>query len=320
MTSASTDQIKAAAFILKTSGLVAFPTETVYGLGADASNELAIQRIYQVKNRPSDHPLIVHISDQSAVSHWAKSIPSYAVELMNHYWPGPMTLVLERTANAKDFVTGGQETVALRIPSHPVALELLEEFSKLGGHGLAAPSANRYGAVSPTTAGAVEQELSEFLGASDLILDGGSSGVGIESTIIDCTGEAPVVLRPGAITSEMIESTTKLALRDQSVSSPRVSGSHKKHYSPNAKVVIDGLVSAGEGLIALSELTTPPGVIRLASPNDLEEYAGQLYSALRRADELKLETVHVIPPTGSGLAIAIRDRITRAADKGYLRA
>jgi L-threonylcarbamoyladenylate synthase len=315
MTSASTEQIKAAAFILKTGGLVAFPTETVYGLGADASNERAIQRIYQVKNRPSDHPLIIHIRDQSAVSHWAKNIPSYAVELMNQYWPGPMTLVLERTANAKYFVTGGQETVGLRIPSHPVALELLEAFSKLGGHGLAAPSANRYGAVSPTTASAVEQELSEFMGASDLILDGGSSGVGIESTIIDCTGDAPVVLRPGAITSEMIESTTKLALRDQSVSSPRVSGSRKKHYSPNAKVVIDGLVSKGEGLIARSEVPTPAGVIRLASPNDLEEYAGQLYAALRKADELKLETVHVVAPFGDGLAFAIRDRITRSAHK-----
>lgn len=316
MTSASTEQIKAAAFILKTGGLVAFPTETVYGLGADASNELAIKRIYQVKNRPSDHPLIVHISAQSAVSHWAQNIPNYAVELMNSYWPGPMTLVLERTANAKDFVTGGQETVGLRIPSHPVALELLDAFSKLGGHGLAAPSANRYGAVSPTTADAVEQELSEFMGASDLILDGGSSDVGIESTIIDCTGEAPVVLRPGSITTEMIEIATKLALRDQSVSSPRVSGSHKKHYSPNAKVFIDGLVSAGDGLIALSEVPTPEGVIRLASPKDLEEYARELYLALRKADELNLETVQVIPPTGFGLAVAIRDRITRAADKG----
>lgn len=295
---------------------MAFPTETVYGLGADASNELAINRIYQVKNRPSDHPLIIHISDQTAVSHWAQNVPSYALELMNSFWPGPMTLVLGRTANATDFVTGSQDTVGLRIPSHPLALELLDAFSKLGGHGLAAPSANRYGAVSPTTADAVEQELSEFMGASDLILDGGPSEVGIESTIIDCTGEAPVVLRPGSITNEMIERATKLALRDQSVSSPRVSGSHKKHYSPNAKVVIDGLVSAGDGLIALSEVPTPVGVIRLASPKDLEEYARELYLALRRADELNLETVQVIPPTGFGLAIAIRDRITRAADKG----
>ncbi len=316
MTSTSTEQVKVAAFILKTGGIVAFPTETVYGLGADASDELAIQRIYQVKNRPSDHPLIVHISDQSIVSHWARNIPSYAVELMDSFWPGPMTLVLERTANAKDFITGSQESVALRIPAHPVALELLEEFSNLGGHGLAAPSANRYGAVSPTTAGAVRQELSDYLGASDLILDGGESGVGVESTIIDCTGRLPVILRPGAVTKEMIEKVTNLAVQEQSETSPRVSGSHKKHYSPKAKVLIDGTPQSGQGLIAMNDVETPLGVIILAAPLTLEDYAKELYSALRKADELKLETVHVVPPTGEGLALAIRDRITRSAHEG----
>ena len=315
MTNNTSEQIKAAAFILKTGGLVAFPTETVYGLGADASNELAIKRIYQVKNRPSDHPLIVHISDQSAVSHWAQNIPNYAVELMNSYWPGPMTLVLERTANAKDLVTGGQDTVALRVPAHPLALELLEEFSNLGGHGLAAPSANRYGAVSPTTAQAVNEELSDFLGASDLILDGGQSGVGVESTIIDCTGTAPVILRPGAVTKEMVEETTALPIGQQSNSSPRVSGSHQKHYSPKATVIVDGEPSEGEGLIALSSVPTPQGVVRLASPVTLDDYARELYLALRKVDELDIEKVCVVLPTGDGLAIAIRDRITRSAAK-----
>jgi L-threonylcarbamoyladenylate synthase len=313
MTSVSTEQIKAAAFILKSGGLVAFPTETVYGLGADASNEQSIQRIYEVKSRPSDHPLIVHISDPSAVSHWAKDLPSYALALMDSFWPGPMTLVLNRTENAKNYVTGGQDTVGLRIPSHPVALELLEEFSNLGGHGLAAPSANRYGAVSPTTASAVEQELSDYLGASDLVLDGGASGVGVESTIIDCTGKLPVILRPGAITKEMIEQAVALKVQEQSFSSPRVSGSHQKHYSPKARVLIGGIPQSGHGFIAMSDVETPLGVIRLSSPETLEDYARELYSALRKADEQKLDTVYVVAPAGDGLALALRDRITRSA-------
>lgn len=295
---------------------MAFPTETVYGLGADASNQSAIARIYQVKNRPADHPLIVHISDASEVGHWAKEVTNYALTLINEYWPGPMTLVLNRTDNTKNYLTGGQDTVALRIPSHPIALELLQEFSKLGGHGLAAPSANRFGAVSPTTAQAVNEELADFLGASDLIIDGGQSVVGVESTIIDCTGPAPVILRPGAITREMIEKTTGLDVDLKTGSSPRVSGSHQKHYSPNATVLIDGEPELGDGLIALSSVTTPPGVIRLAAPENLEDYARELYLALRKADELGIKTVRVVAPNGEGLAIAIRDRITRSAAKG----
>ncbi len=295
---------------------MAFPTETVYGLGADASNQNAIARIYQVKNRPADHPLIVHISDASEVGHWAKEVTNYALTLINEYWPGPMTLVLNRTENTKNYLTGGQDTVALRIPSHPIALELLQEFSKLGGHGLAAPSANRFGAVSPTTAQAVNEELADFLGASDLIIDGGQSVVGVESTIIDCTGPAPVILRPGAITREMIEKTTGLPVDLKTGSSPRVSGSQQKHYSPSATVLIDGEPELGDGLIALSSVTTPPGVIRLAAPETLEDYARELYFALRRADELGIKTVRVVAPNGEGLAIAIRDRITRSAAKG----
>ena len=311
----SDEQIQAAAVILRTGGLVAFPTETVYGLGADASNKNAIERIYQVKNRPTNHPLIVHISDTSEVGHWAKEVSNYGLALMNEYWPGPMTLVLNRTENTKDYLTGGQDTVALRIPSHPLALELLRDFSSRGGHGLAAPSANRYGAVSPTTAQAVIQELADFLGASDLILDGGQSGVGVESTIIDCTGPAPVILRPGAITKEMIEKTTGLAVEQQSSSSPRVSGSDHKHYSPNATVLIDGEPAIGDGLIALSSVPTPQEVVRLAAPETLEDFARELYIALRKADELDIKTVRVVAPTGEGLAVAIRDRIARSAAK-----
>ena len=191
-----------AAQILRDGGLVAFPTETVYGLGADSTNEAAVARIYKVKGRPQDHPVIVHIADLDQVDYWAQDIPDYAISLMRDFWPGPMTLVLKRK-NAGDFITGGQETVGLRIPAQQTALTLLKEFELLGGHGVAAPSANRFGAVSPTTAKAVEEEIGERLSETDQILDGGPCLVGVESTIIDCTGEAPRILRSGAITEEM---------------------------------------------------------------------------------------------------------------------
>lgn len=294
-------------------GLVAFPTETVYGLGVNAEDEAAMKRMYDVKNRPANHPVIVHIADLDAVDYWAQEIPDYAIALMRDYWPGPMTLLLKRTANAKDFVTGGQEIVGIRMPAHTLALNLLQEFSKIGGKGVAAPSANRYGAVSPTTAQAVEAELQEYLEPRDQILDGGPSLVGVESTIIDCTAPNPSILRPGAITAEMIEASTGIIVSETEDKNIRVSGSHKQHYSPKAKVVIDSDASSGEGLIAMSDVTTPEGVIRLASPKNLAEYARVLYAALREADEKELKTVHVLPPEGDGLAVAIRDRITRSA-------
>ena len=309
----SLNVLQQAAENLKTGGLVAFPTETVYGLGVDAENESAITRMYKVKNRPADHPVIVHIADLDAVDYWAKDIPDYAIALMRDYWPGPMTLLLKRTEKAKDFVTGGQEIVGIRLPAHTVALNLLQEFAKQGGHGLAAPSANRYGAVSPTTATAVEQELSQYLEPRDQILDGGASLVGVESTIIDCTKENPSILRPGAITAEMVEQSTGIIVVEPDDKKVRVSGSHKQHYSPQAKVVIDGTAQPGEALIALSDVETPEGVIRLAAPNSIEEFARTLYAALRDADQQGISIIHIQPPQGNGLAIAIRDRITRAA-------
>ena len=309
----SLNVLQQAAENLKTGGLVAFPTETVYGLGVDAENESAIARMYKVKNRPADHPVIVHVADLDAVDYWAKEIPDYAIALMRDYWPGPMTLLLKRTEHAKDFVTGGQEIVGIRMPAHTVALNLLQEFSKQGGHGLAAPSANRYGAVSPTTANAVEQELSEYLETRDQILDGGPSLVGVESTIIDCTKENPSILRPGAITAEMVEQSTGIIVVEPDDKKVRVSGSHKQHYSPQAKVVIDGLAKPGEALIAMSEIETPVEVVRLAAPKNLEEYARVLYAALREADKQGIATVNIVMPEGNGLAVAIRDRITRAA-------
>jgi L-threonylcarbamoyladenylate synthase len=303
-----------AAQALNDGHLVAFPTETVYGLGADATNSEAIARIYSTKGRPADHPLIVHIAALDHMGDWAIDINEYAIALARNFWPGPMTLILRRSQLAKDFVTGNQETVGVRVPEHPIALALLEEFTKIGGKGVAAPSANRFGAVSPTTAEAVDQELGNYLLDGDFILDGGASQVGLESTIIDCTGERPRILRPGAITAEMIEESTGLHL-DESVSAPatRVSGSLESHYAPMAKVLLDIEPQPGDGFIALEEIETPEGVIRLAAPTSTQQYARELYSALRAADAQGLSRVVAISPQGSGLAEAIRDRLKRAA-------
>ena len=298
---------------LKAGDLVAFPTETVYGIGADAMNKDAVARMYHVKNRPASHPVIVHIAELNDVDYWAQEIPEYAINLMRDFWPGPMTLLLKRREVAGDFLTGAQEIVGLRIPANSLALGLLNEFKAVGGKGIAAPSANRYGAVSPTTAEAVSQELSEFLSPSDQILDGGPCLVGVESTIIDCSSENPKILRPGAISVEMIEESTGIVLEEISETKIRVSGSDKQHYAPKAKVIVDGQSQRGEGLIAMSDVTTPEGVIRLAEPKSVEEYARVLYSALRMSDTQNLQTVRIIPPVGPGLAVAIRDRINRAA-------
>jgi len=308
-------ELRKAAQMLMSGNLVAFPTETVYGLGADAQNELAVARIYQVKRRPSDHPLIVHISSHTQLDKWAREVPGYAVTLARNFWSGPMTLVLPRTKLAQDFITGSQDNVALRVPSHPIAQALLIEFEKQGGLGIAAPSANRFGKVSPTTAAAVESELSSFLKKSDQILDGGSSAVGVESTIIDCTKSIPTVLRPGAVSIQMIENLLSIKLQSLNTSSNqiRVPGSLKSHYAPNAKVFLSGTPKDGDGLIAPSNIKTPEGVIRLASPLNNDEYAHLLYEALRQGDVLKLSNVYVVPPSNEGVGLAINDRLKKAA-------
>jgi L-threonylcarbamoyladenylate synthase len=306
------DALTNAAQLLKTGTLVAFPTETVYGLGADATNPDAVARIYAVKGRPADHPLIVHLADMQDIGDWSEDIPDYAIDLARSFWPGPMTLILKRSDLAKDFITGGQETVGLRVPDHTLALAFLNAFKKIGGKGVAAPSANRFGHVSPTTAEAVHEELGEFMAAEDLILNGGPSQVGVESTIIDCTGTAPRILRPGAITTEMVEAVTgvKVENRDDVI---RVSGSLEHHYAPAAQVVLDGHPRPGDGLIALNTFPTPEGAIRLASPINNDDFARQLYAALREADAQGIDQVVVIQPEGSDIAIAIRDRLKRAS-------
>jgi L-threonylcarbamoyladenylate synthase len=252
---------------------------------------------------------------------WADDVPEYAISLARDFWPGPMTLIMKRSELAGDFVTGGQDTVGVRVPDHPVALGLLEAITRGGGKGVAAPSANRFGNVSPTTAQAVADELSEHLSDADQILDGGPCEVGVESTIIDCTGDVPRILRPGAVTVAMIEESTGLSVGDSNKQASasvgeariRVSGSLDSHYAPVATVVLDQSPVAGQGFIAMADVATPDGVMRLAAPKSDEGFARVLYAALRAADEQGLQTVVVAQPAGDGIAISIRDRLKRAA-------
>jgi L-threonylcarbamoyladenylate synthase len=306
-------EIKEAANALKMGKLVAFPTETVYGLGADATNEGAVNRIFSVKNRPTNHPLIVHISSMNYLDKWAINIPGYAIKLAREFWPGPMTLILKRSNLAKNFITGGQDCVGIRVPANRIALKLLHHFEQLGGKGVAAPSANRFGAVSPTTAESVSHALKSYLALDDLILDGGHSEIGIESTIIECLNESPNILRPGFISKEMVEGICEVRNSKLDESPVIVPGLMLSHYAPLAEVVLDASTSTGDGFLAMSEIKTPSGAIRLGSPTTIEQYAKILYSALRMADKKRLNRIVVIQPLGSGLALAIRDRLSKAA-------
>ena len=292
--------------------LVAFPTETVYGLGADANNSKAVARIYEVKSRPTDHPLIVHISSINQMGKWARDIPDYAITLARKFWPGPMTLILKRSELADNFITGGQENVGLRVPSHAVALSLLVEFEKLGGLGIAAPSANRFGAVSPTNAGAVEDELVRYLAKQDIILDGGACSVGIESTIIDCTEITPKILRPGFVKfDEIIRNTNKEVHYKPQTSKIKAPGLVRFHYQPKAQVIMGDRADQGDGFLAMANIATPSGAIRLAAPVTVEAYAQQLYQALRLGDTLSLKRIFIIPPDSEGLGFAICNRIDK---------
>jgi L-threonylcarbamoyladenylate synthase len=251
----------------------------------------------------------------SQLDQWASEIPEYAITLARNFWPGPMTLILPRNTSVGDFITGGQESVGLRIPNNPIALELI----KRAGIGVAAPSANRFGAISPTTALAVHEEIGTSLDdVRDAILDGGPSDVGVESTIIECLGSAPKILRPGAITKEMIEEVTGLAV-DEGAPQVRASGTLEQHYAPKAKVFLVDAENpnvghaVGAGFLALEKIPTPDGAIRLASPTSDEEYARVLYDALRAGDRRNLHSIYVVPPRGDGVAVAIRDRLKRAS-------
>ncbi|MFN0283548.1 MAG: L-threonylcarbamoyladenylate synthase [Kineosporiaceae bacterium] len=331
-----THDVARAVEVLRAGGLVGLPTETVYGLAADATDVAAVARVFAVKGRPADHPLIVHLATGGELDLWARDVPGYARRLAATLWPGPLTLVLPRSDRAGDHVTGGQPTVGLRCPAHPVAHAVLAAF----GGGLAAPSANRFGRVSPTTAAHVLDELGERLDpARDVVLDGGSSAVGVESTILDCTGPAPRLLRSGAVTAQEVLFAGGVAPVSPSPPADgavRAPGMLAAHYAPHARVVV---VDAGDveatvqdvagtrgrgdaspddarpvtGLLATADVETPTGVVRLAAPSDEAAYARALYAALREADALRLRTVVAVPPAGTTLAAAVRDRLRRAA-------
>lgn len=307
--------IQKAAAALIDGNLVAFPTETVYGLGADAGNEKAISRLYKVKRRPTAHPLIVHISSITHLSKWAVEVPEYALKLGEKFWPGPMTLIVKRSGLAMDFITGAQGNVGIRVPNQQVALSLIKEFEQLGGDGVAAPSANKFGAVSPTDADAVNEEIGADLNSNDFILNDGDCSIGVESTIIDCTNDVPVVIRPGWLTSEQIIECTGLIPREKNlINSLKAPGLLDFHYSPKARVFLDSMAGPGDGFIALAEVSTPEGSVRLASPATIEEFAAEIYSALRDGDKKELDKIFVIQPSGGGLALAIRDRLGKAAE------
>lgn len=295
--------------------LVAIPTETVYGLAANAENEFAVKRIYKVKGRPNNHPVIVHIGSLKYIDKWAIDVPDYAMELANYFWPGPMTLILKRTNLAKNFVTGGQDSVGLRIPRHPVALSIVNKFHDLGGNGLVAPSANKFEAVSPTDANSVLIELGSILDSKkDFVIDGGSSEVGIESTIINCLNTTPRILRQGAITKYHIENClqTKVEI-NKSNSGIQFSGNQFRHYAPKAKIFLNKEPQEGDGFLALSSIDTPQGCVRLGTPKTPSEFARILYSTFRKADQLGLKRFIVIPPQGDGIELAILERLEKAS-------
>jgi L-threonylcarbamoyladenylate synthase len=282
-------------------------------------DESAVARVFAAKERPADHPLIVHVASAQDANEWITELPKWAVDLSAAVWPGPLTLVGPRSNLASDSVTGGQDTVAVRVPSHPIAQELLSQLKVAGIKGLVAPSANRFGHVSPTSAQHVAADLGDYLSANgDLILDGGDCQVGLESTIVLATGPAPVILRPGAVTEADIERITGIKISTTTTATPRVSGSLDSHYSPSAKVVLiedetTAVFEPKSGFLALAKVPTPAELVRLGSPATIEDFAHDLYGCLRAGDDLGLEKIYVVPPVGEGLVQAINDRLQRAA-------
>jgi L-threonylcarbamoyladenylate synthase len=323
-----TAQIDQAARILEAGGLVAFPTETVYGLGADAENPAAVAKIYQAKGRPQDHPVIVHLAPEADPGYWVSALPDAARQLVVAFWPGPLTLILQRAHHIPDAVSGGQDTIGLRCPAHPLAQALLRAF-KQGKGGLAAPSANKFGHVSPTTAQHVQQEFAlDPNHLLQMVLDGGSCAVGIESTILDLSRMAthgPVLLRPGHISTEQIETVLHRSVAAADVTAPRASGTLASHYAPRTPVVLQSaarlLQSAHElqqagcsFTVILYDMPTPPGVSAICRlPCDAKAYARQLYSALRDMDQHHTRVILVQTPPDAVKWHGVNDRLRRAA-------
>jgi len=314
----SEQEIENAAEILRAGGLVAFPTETVYGLGADASNPAAVKKIFAAKGRPADHPVIVHIADMSELKHWAAEVPRAAWLLAEKFWPGPLTMVLKRSPHVNDLVSGGQNSIGLRVPGHPVAQQLLKAF----GGGIAAPSANKFGRLSPTTAEHVREELGD---AVEMVLDGGPCDVGIESTIVDLTNDPPAILRPGRVSAQQIADALLVPLGESAADRPRVPGSLASHYAPRAplKLVQPDEI---ENYVRRQVVQPPVAVVaRRGRPRDSkvalwqvapetpEEYARLLYASLRRLDDAgcRLIVVEALPLLPEWAAV--RDRLDRAA-------
>lgn len=314
--------ITRAANLLRAGGLVAFPTETVYGLGADARSTVAVNRVFTAKRRPADHPLIVHIADAQQLPLWSPNVPRFASQLAEAFWPGPLTMILRRAADVIDAVTGGQDTIGLRVPAHRVALDLLREF----GGGIAAPSANQFGHISPTTAAHVLAELGDDV---DMILDGGPCSVGIESTIIDLTAATPRILRPGQLGRDAIEAVLGIRLEDELSGAPRVSGDLPSHYAPHTPVrwleseeLRAALLSASTqsriGVIALGP-DANPGLAHVewcSLTADPVVYARQLYASLRELDGHNLNLILLEVPPDTEMWEAVRDRLRRAAGLG----
>ncbi len=314
--------IDEAVSILQAGGLVAFPTETVYGLGADARNREAVGRIFTAKGRPADHPLIVHLRDAKEMNEWAQDIPEAAWQLAEVFWPGPLTLILRRLPNVPDAVTGGLDTVALRIPNHPVALGLLRAF----GSGIAAPSANCYGRVSPTSAEDVREELKDSV---DLVLDGGRCSIGIESTIVDLSTSTPKILRPGKITEKELYRVLGSSLAMPSKTPLSYPGSKPSHYAPRARVILASWDDVQHRLEEWQQRVKQVGLLSSHLPNvlpknvtwlrltqNIDEQAHELYYSLRQADHLGLQVLVVVMPSDVGIGHAIRDRLRRAAGLG----
>lgn len=289
---------------LRSNRLIGLPTETVYGLAALASSPEAISKIFQVKSRPTNHPLILHIAKYQHLERWAKNIPQFVEKICDRIWPGPLTVVLQRSANVCDEITGSRETVAIRIPNHEVALALLNALDD----GLVAPSANRFGKVSPTTAQHVVDDLGDDV---SLVVDGGICSIGVESTILDCTREVPQILRLGAVTQEQLETIGKIQIEDSDGES-RASGMLEKHYAPRCRVeLVDSSAMAKQRHLELT--SENQSVVIIDFLGDSVSYARQLYSRLRQADALKINVVVAVMPNNTGLGGAIRDRLVKAA-------
>lgn len=313
------EPIARAVAVLRAGGLVAFPTETVYGLGADASNADAVKKVFAAKGRPHDHPLIVHIASRAQLAQWVRDIPPAADKLAHEFWPGPLTLIFKRAAAVSDRITGGQDTIAIRVPAHPLAQALLKAF----GGGLVGPSANRFGRVSATTAEHVRQEFGDSV---DYVLDGGACEVGIESTIVDVSGDRPALLRPGLITAAQIEATLGMPLAAPDAASPRAPGTLAKHYAPRTPLMlVEGdmidelarsLVRQDQRVAVLARHARRPLIAALTwigAPDTPAAYAHDLYANLRELDAAGCGMILVEKPPPTAAWAAVCDRLERAA-------